>query len=47
MKTKSGTAEELHIKSLRTLKISRSDYEEKISYYKTAVDKLKKEKGIE
>ena len=42
-----GTAEELHIKSLRTLKISRSDYEEKISYYKTAVDKLKKEKGIE
>ena len=42
-----GTAEELRMKSLRTLKMSRVDYEEKISYYKDLVDKLKKEKGIE
>ena len=42
-----GTAEELRMKSLRTLKMSRADYEEKISYYKRAVNKLKKEKGIE
>jgi hypothetical protein len=42
-----GTAEELRMKSLRTLKMSRADYEEKISYYKSCVEKLKKEKGIE
>jgi len=28
-------------------KVSRSDYEENISYYKDVVKKLKKEKGIE
>jgi hypothetical protein len=42
-----GTAEELQYKSQTTLKISRVEYEEKISYYKSLVDKLKKEKGIE
>mgnify|MGYP006405877433 CR=1 FL=1 len=42
-----GTAEELQYKSRTTLKISRVEYEEKISYYKSLVDKLKKEKGIE
>jgi len=42
-----GTAEELQYKSRQTIKMSRVDYEEKISYYKAAVDKLKKEKGIE
>jgi len=30
-----------------TLKMSRVDYEEKISYYKKIVNKLKKEKGLE
>jgi len=42
-----GTAEELQYKSRTTVKISRIEYEEKISYYKSLVDKLKKEKGIE
>jgi hypothetical protein len=42
-----GTAEELQYKSRATLKISRVEYEEKISYYKSLVEKLKKEKGIE
>ena len=42
-----GAAEELQIKSLKTLKMTRVDYEEKISYYKDLVEKLKKEKGIE
>ena len=42
-----GTAEELEHISRSILKISRIDYEEKISYYKSLVDKLKKEKGIE
>ena len=42
-----GTAEELQYKSRTTLKISRVEYEEKISYYKSLVDKLKKEKVIE
>ena len=42
-----STAEELQYKSRTTLKISRVEYEEKISYYKSLVDKLKKEKGIE
>tara|TARA_R110001632_G_scaffold52672_1_gene130348 strand:- start:235 stop:642 length:408 start_codon:yes stop_codon:yes gene_type:complete len=42
-----GTAEELQYKSRTTVKISRVEYEEKISYYKSLVDKLKKEKGIE
>jgi len=42
-----GTAEELQYKSRTTLKISRIEYEEKISYYKSLVEKLKTEKGIE
>ena len=42
-----GTAVELQYKSKTTLKISRIEYEEKISYYKSLVEKLKKEKGIE
>ena len=43
----SGTAEELQFKARSTVKLSRIDYEEKISYYKDAVNNLKKEKGIE
>ena len=42
-----GKAEELQHLARTTLKISRIEYEEKISYYKTIVDKLKKVKGIE
>jgi len=42
-----GTSEELQHRSRKTLKLSRVDYEEKISYYKNAVNNLKKEKGIE
>ncbi len=42
-----GTAERLQQKSKQIEKFSRIDYEEKISYYKSCVDKLKKEKGIE
>ena len=42
-----GTAEELQYKARQTIKMSRIDYTEQISYYKEAVNKLKKEKGIE
>ena len=42
-----GTAEYLEGLARTTIKISRIDYEEKISYYKSLVNKLKKEKGIE
>jgi hypothetical protein len=42
-----GTSEELEFLARTIVKVSRIDYEEKISYYKEAVDKLKKEKGIE
>ena len=42
-----GTAEEMQFKARQIQKFSRIDYEEKISYYKLAVEKLKKEKGIE
>ena len=42
-----GTAQELEFLARQITKVSRSDYEEKISYYKDAVNKLKKEKGIE
>tara|TARA_R100000664_G_scaffold21687_2_gene31056 strand:- start:2829 stop:3233 length:405 start_codon:yes stop_codon:yes gene_type:complete len=42
-----GTAEEIQFKSRNTLKMSRVEYEEKISYYKEIVNKLKKEKGLE
>lgn len=42
-----GTAEEMQYKSRTILKMSRADYEEKISYYKEIVKNLKKDKGIE
>ena len=42
-----GTAEYLEGLARTTVKISRIDYEEKISYYKSCVEKLKKQKGIE
>ena len=42
-----GTAEELQFKSRQTLKMTRVDYEDKIGCYKSLVEKLKKEKGIE
>ena len=42
-----GTAEELELTARTIMKVSRIDYEEKISYYKDLVEKLKKEKGIE
>jgi hypothetical protein len=42
-----GTAEELELLARTIMKVSRIDYEEKISYYKDLVNKLKKEKGIE
>jgi hypothetical protein len=42
-----NTAQELEFLSKTIIKFSRIDYEEKISYYKAAVEKLKKEKGIE
>ena len=42
-----GKAEELELLARTIMKVSRIDYEEKISYYKDLVDKLKKDKGIE
>ena len=42
-----GTAQELEYMARQITKVSRSDYEENISYYKDVVKKLKKEKGIE
>tara|TARA_R100001129_G_scaffold177772_1_gene152921 strand:+ start:1783 stop:2187 length:405 start_codon:yes stop_codon:yes gene_type:complete len=42
-----GTAEEMQYKSRSIYKMSRVDYEEKISYYKNLVNKIKKEKVIE
>ena len=42
-----GTAEHLEGLARTTIKLSRIDYEEKISYYKSYVEKLKKKKGIE
>ena len=42
-----GVSEELIILGHTILKISRLDYEEKISYYKNLVKNLKKEKSIE
>tara|TARA_R110002020_G_scaffold10145_6_gene39282 strand:- start:142 stop:546 length:405 start_codon:yes stop_codon:yes gene_type:complete len=42
-----GAAEELEVVSRFTIKMTRLDYEEKITYYKTLVKNLKKDKGIE
>ena len=41
-----GKALELEYKARETIKISRTDYEASISYYKKIVKNLKKEKGI-
>ena len=42
-----GKAEELELLARTIMKVSRIDYEDKISYYGTLVEKLRKEKGIE
>jgi hypothetical protein len=42
-----GTAEKLMYLSHQGIRFIRGDYEEKISYYKDLVDKIKKEKRIE
>ena len=42
-----GTAQDLEFLAKQITKVNRSDYEENISYYKDAVEKLKNEKGIE
>ena len=42
-----GTSEELQYEARQTVKLTRVDYEDDISYYKAAVDNLKNEKGIE
>mgnify|MGYP003647985741 CR=1 FL=1 len=42
-----GTAEEMQFKARQIQKFSRVDYEDKITYYKSLVENLKKEKGIE
>jgi hypothetical protein len=42
-----GKAEELEFLARTTMKFTRYDYEDKISYYGTLVEKLRKEKGIE
>jgi hypothetical protein len=42
-----GTSNKLEFISRQKVKFSRIDYEEKITYYKSLVEKLKKEKGIE
>jgi len=42
-----GTADDLQFKARQIIKFTRADYEDKISYYKSFVKKLKKEKGIE
>jgi len=41
-----GTAQELEYLARTTIKLGRVDYEEKIVYYKSLVENLKKEKGI-
>jgi hypothetical protein len=41
------TSIELQFKARTTLKLSRPEYEEKITYYKTVVNNLKKDKLIE
>ncbi len=42
-----GKAEELEFLSRTIVKFTRVDYEEKISYYKTHVEKFKKQNKIE
>lgn len=40
-----GTAEELQYKARQTVKLSRVDYEDEISYYKNAVNNLKNKRN--
>ena len=42
-----GTAEEMQFKARQIQKFSRVDYEDKINYYKSSVENLKKQKLIE
>ena len=42
-----GTAVSLEYLARTTIKLGRVDYDEKIGYYKSLVNNLKKEKGIE
>jgi len=42
-----GTAQELEYMARQITKVSRSDYEENISYYKDLVKKIKRDEGIE
>lgn len=42
-----GTSHDLFVLSKTTMKMSRSDYEQEIRYYKTHVENLKNEKCIE
>tara|TARA_R100001129_G_scaffold142915_1_gene103989 strand:- start:39 stop:443 length:405 start_codon:yes stop_codon:yes gene_type:complete len=42
-----GTAEELHYEARQILKYTRVDYTEQIGYYKSIVENLKKDKGLE
>ena len=42
-----GTAQDLEFLSKSTVKITRVEYNENITYYKTLVKNLKKEKGLE
>ena len=42
-----GTSEKLELLARTIMKVSRIDYEEKITYYKDLVEKIKKDKGIE
>ena len=42
-----GCSEELQYEAKQIVKITRTEYEDEISYYKNAVENLKKEKGLE
>ena len=42
-----GTSEELELLAKQTWKITRTEYRDFVFYYKSVVEKLKKEKGIE
>jgi hypothetical protein len=42
-----GTAEELQYEARKIVKYTRVDYVEQIGYYKSIVENLKKDKGLE
>ena len=42
-----GTSHDLYVLSKQSIKMSRVDYDQEIRYYKTLVNNLKTEKGIE